>query len=134
MPTYTSQSAQNVPIAMRGSAVNVFNAEQPAVGATSASGSIAVGLTHGPGEQYGTPFSVDGVFSGAPGVFEVDVMVSQTQTPFSSFVTVSGGVISAVDATNQTFHADFPNVTAKFVLLLIRARANAVNLTATINA
>src|SRR5262249_17113522 len=133
MPAFSTSTAQNIPCLQRGGVITLFNAEQPAAGATSASASIVVGLTHGPGEQANTPFSVDGVFSGAPQAFEVDVMVAEAITPFINFQTVAGGNITTVDATNNTFHLDVPNVTAKFMLAMIRTRTNAVNLTMTVN-
>ena len=76
-------------------------------------------------------FSVDGVFSGDPGVFEVDVQVAEIDAP-ANYQTVDGGVINSVDATNFTFHLDGPTIGGRFAALFLRARANAVGLIASI--
>lgn len=81
----------------------------------------------------GTPFSVDGKFTGAPGAFEVDVQVASIDSD-TYYQTISGGNITAVDATNNTFHLDGTLTNARFVRLLMRSRTNNVALYATISA
>jgi len=77
-------------------------------------------------------FAVDGKFSAAPGVFEVDVQVANTDSD-TSYQTISNGNITAVDSTNNGFHLDVPRENARFARLLLRARTNAVSITATVN-
>lgn len=79
------------------------------------------------GDQSRPPggIAVDGIFLGAPGVFEVDVQGAAVDAD-NEYATVTGGVISAVDVVNFTFHFDGAGVVATFVRLFIRARANAV--------
>lgn len=114
-----------------GEAYLVWNAEQPAAGNGGASASQQLALTRIPGEP-GTEFSVDGFFSGAPGVFEIDVQVSADDVD-AHYQTILNGMINSVDAVNNTFHFDAPYVASKFVRLLMRSLANAVNVTATIS-
>ena len=112
-----------------GDFAQVWNAEQPAPGSGGASASQRVAL----GTKEGGPggFSVTGFFSGAPGSFEIDVQVSDVDAD-TQYQTISGGNITTVDATNNTFHLDASGVLATFVRLLMRSRTNAVNVTADI--
>jgi len=112
-----------------GDFAQVWNAEQPAPGSGGASASQRVAL----GMKEGGPggFSVTGFFSGAPGSFEIDVQVSDVDAD-TQYQTISGGNITTVDATNNTFHLDGSGVLATFVRLLMRSRTNAVNVTADI--
>lgn len=113
-----------------GESVQVWNAEQPAIGAGGVSASQQVALVRVPGEAV-TGFSVTGFFSAAPGTLEIDVQVSNVDVD-TQYQTVANGNITTVDAINQTFHFDASTVNARFVRLLMRARANAVNCTADI--
>ena|SRR5579872_206528 len=124
MPAY-SNATPPYSIA-QGDSVQVWNAEQPAAGGGGASASMRVALTPQPGRK---GFSVNGFFSAAPGVFEIDVQVSDVDND-AQYQTISGGNITTVDGTNNTFHLDAPGVTALFARLLMRSRANAVNVTA----
>lgn len=110
-----------------GDFAQVWNAEQPAPGNGGASASQRVAL----GSQGGTPggFSVSGLFSGAPGSFEIDVQVSDVDAD-AQYQTCANGNVTSVDATNNTFHFDGSTVLATFVRLLMRSRTNAVNITA----
>ena len=112
-----------------GDFAQVWNAEQPAPGSGGASASQRVAL----GMKEGGPggFSVTGFFSGAPGSFEIDVQVSDVDAD-TQYQTISGGNITTVDATNNTFHLDASGALATFVRLLMRSRTNAVNVTADI--
>ena len=116
--------------AASGVAQTVWNAETPTPGNGTTAASIQLGLVRRPGAS-GTPFSVDGKFSGAPAAFEIDVQVAATDSD-TNYQTVSGGIINTVDTTNQTFHFDYPTVNARFVRLLMRTRTNSVSITATI--
>jgi hypothetical protein len=127
MPSYNNAL---LPIAIwPGDSAQVWNAEQPAAGNGGASASQRVAL----GMKEGGPagFSVTGFFSGAPGSFEIDVQVSDVDAD-AQYQTCASGNITAVDATNQTFHFDGSTVLATFARLLMRSRTNAVNITADI--
>lgn len=113
-----------------GQTITVWAAEQPTPGAGGNSASQQVALQSGP-THAGSPFSIDGKFSGAPGAFEVDVQVAASDSD-TNYQTISNGNVTTVDATNQTFHLDAVLVNAKFARLLMRTRTNAVNITATI--
>lgn len=113
-----------------GQVVNVWNAETPTPGSGGNSASQQVALASTP-LRSGTPFSVDGKFSGAPGAFEVDVQVAATDGD-GNYQTCSNCNITTVDSTNQTFHLDAVLVNAKFVRLLMRSRTNSVSITATV--
>jgi hypothetical protein len=124
LPVY---NAQNPPNVGPGQVVILWSAETPTPGngTTAASQQVApTPLTSG------TPLSIDGKFSGAPGVFEVDVQVASTDSD-TNYQTCSNCAISTVDGTNNTFHLDYSG-TAKYVRLLMRTRANAVSVTATV--
>lgn len=70
-------------------------------------------------------FAVDGMFSGAPGAFEVDIQVADVDAD-ANYQTISNGNVTTVDATNNTFHFDCTWVVAKFVRAKLLARTNAV--------
>ena len=127
MPAYSNALPPNA--IWPGDFTQVWSAEQPAPGTGGAAASTRVAL----GVKEGGPggFSVTGFFSGAPGAFEVDVQVSDVDVD-AQYQTVANGNITTVDATNQTFHFDGSSVLATFVRLLLRSRANAVNVTADI--
>lgn len=112
-----------------GISVTVWSAETPTPGngTTAASQQVATFIS---ASKTGTPFSVDGKFSGAPGAFEVDVQVAATDAD-TNYQTCSNCNITTVDATNQTFHLDYSG-SSKFARLLMRSRTNAVSITATI--
>ena len=128
MPVYGSQ----IPPSSLGKGVvsTVWNAETPTPGNGTTAATVALGLPAVP-SRAGTPLSVDGKFSGAPGAFEVDVQVAAVDSD-TNYQTISGGNITAVDAVNNTFHFDAPTTNAKFVRLLMRSRTNSVSITATI--
>lgn len=127
LPVYNAQAA--IPLSS-GQVVNVWNAETPTPGTGGNSASQQVALASTP-LRPGTPFSVDGKFSGAPGAFEVDIQVASTDSD-TNYQTCSNCNITAVDATNNTFHWDLVLVNAKFARLLMRTRTNSVSITATI--
>lgn len=127
LPTYNTQNPP--PILGSGGAVSLWAAETPTPGTGNASASQQVILVTNPGKP-GTPFSVHGKFSGAPGAFEVDVQVADADSD-TEYQTISNGNITTVDATNQTFHLDAVLVNARFLRLLMRSRTNSVTITAT---
>lgn len=127
MPVYKSNTYMTS--LLPGQSLILFNAEQPAPGnAGITSGSIAFAASPSPvHDQISLAF--DGSFAGAPGAFEVDVQVCDGDpTVDANFQTVANGNITAVDATNNTFHFDFKGF-GRFFRALLRSRANAVNLT-----
>ncbi len=126
-PVYNALSPQSL---NSGDVVTVWNAETPAAGSGGASASQQVALVI-KSSRAGSPFSVDGIFSGAPGAFEIDVQVAAKDLD-ANYQTCSNCNITTVDATNQTFHLDAVQVNAKFVRLLLRSRANTVSITATV--
>src|SRR5437016_3817788 len=115
MPVY---NAQNPLQCAPGQVQTVWSAETPAPGAgtTAASQQVALVAVNTRG---GSPFSVDGKFSGAPGVFELDVQVASGDAD-TNYQTIANGAITAVDATNNTFHLDAVTVNAKYARLLMR--------------
>ncbi len=131
MPVYASTVVLGAVTAIyRGDQFILWNAETPTPGTGLAAASVEVALAVSP-TGGARPFAIDGIFSGAPGVFEIDVQAAATDLD-SNYQTVQNGAITSVDATNNTFHFDAPTVTAKFVRLLMRSRANSVTITARI--
>jgi hypothetical protein len=104
--------------------------ETPTAPASSIQCALAEGSggTGGPG---GTPISFDGKFSGAPGGFEVDCQAAQIDAD-ANYQTVASGNITAVDATNNTFHFVANVENARFVRMKILSRTNAVSFIGTI--
>lgn len=98
--------------------------EQPAAPNSGAAFSLASTPDIG---QIKGGFSVDGIFSAAPGAFEVDIQMSAVDVD-AQYQTISNGNIVAVDATNNTFHFDAPTALDAFVRGKILTRTNAVGL------
>ena len=123
-------NASPPPIVNSGDVAVVWNAETPTPGngGVSASQQVALEIKS---SRAGSPFSVDGKFSAAPGTFEVDLQVAATDAD-TAYQTCSNCNITTVDSTNNTFHLDATLVTAKFARLLMRSRTNSVTITATI--
>src|SRR5216684_3251277 len=107
-----------------GMVVTVWSAETPTPGNGTTAASQQVQLINGSIGKPGTPFSIDGKFSGAPGAFEVDVQVAATDAD-TNYQTCSNCNVTTVDSTNNTFHLDYSG-NAKFVRLLMRTRTNSV--------
>lgn len=124
MPAYGTDSS-HASIA-QGESFQVWNAEQPAPGSGGVAASVAVALSIGQGHPNGVNFR--GFFSGAPGVFEIDVQASDVDAD-TQFQTLPNGNITTVDSVNNTFLFEDPNCSAKFVRALMRSRTNAVNVT-----
>jgi hypothetical protein len=115
----------------RGGVQTVWSTETPTAGNGGVSASQAIALVEVTGGSGGTPFGVDGKFSAAPGVFEVDVQVANNDAD-TNYQTCSNCNITTVDATNNTFHLDGVGTNARFVRLLMRTRTNSVSITASI--
>lgn len=127
MPVYNTQNPP--PLLGPGGAANLWTAETPTPGTGTTAASQQFALVTNPGKS-GTPFSVDGKFSGAPGAFEVDVQVAAVDSD-ANYQTCSNCNITSVDATNFTFHLDAVLANARFMRLLMRSRTNSVSITAT---
>ena len=87
--------------------------------------SLAVQLQRIPHVHYPWGFSVEVAFSGNPGVFEVDVMVADTDNP-NNFIQWT--TITQVNATNVG-RVDVLNSWAKYVALYMKTLPNAVTVT-----
>lgn len=121
MPAYQPLSAK---IIYAGESEAAFSAETPTPGTGAAAASQAFALNDGPNENLG--FSVQGQFSGAPGAFEIDVMVAENNSAFANYTQLA--TITTVD-TNQNFRYD-ATVNPSLVCLLLKTRTNAVSVTA----
>lgn len=126
----TTNTTPPLPAALYpGDQQTVFSAEQPVAGTASISVAFGVRPAGGP-----NTISVEGFWSGAPGNFEVDLQTADTDA--DGMYQIEGtGITQAsttVNTTANTFRAEFANVTANFGRLLLKSRANAVNLTARI--
>lgn len=108
----------------------VWSAETPTPGTGTTAASQQVALQIGRGDGL-APFAIDGKFSGDPGVFEVDIQVAATDAD-ANYQTCSNCNITAIDATNFTFHWDVWANKGRFTRLLMRSRANSVTITATV--
>lgn len=126
-PVYNAQPPINC---QTGVAITVWSAETPTPGNGTTAASQQVALQSNT-LRPGSPFSVDGKFSGAPGAFEVDVQVAASDSD-TNYQTCSNCNVTSVDSTNNTFHLDAVLVNAKFARLLMRSRTNSVSITATI--
>jgi hypothetical protein len=124
MPNYGVRAAVALYPGSQGAA---FTAEQPVVPKASQSFALWHPMTGAP-----NAFSVEIQFAADPGVFEIDVQTSDTDTASYYETYAISGIINAVDA-NFHARAEFVNIRANFVRLNLKTRTNAVNLTATIN-
>lgn len=131
---YTLNGSNIASVADAGDAYSVaaVTTETPTPGNGGASASQQFALMPQIGKN-GTPFSVDGKFAGAPGATEIDVQVASIDQD-AYYQTISGGNITVIDSTNNTFHLDGTLTNARFVRLLMRSRANSVAVYATISA
>lgn len=125
MPAYNASPPSSI---APGELITVWNAESPVAGAGGASASQQVALVSPRGGNGSLHF--DGKFSAAPGSFEVDCQVADVDVD-TNYQTLSGLNVTAVDATNQTFHAE-TITNARFARMLLRSRTNAVSITGTI--
>lgn len=119
------------PALATGGTILVWDTETPTPGNGTSAASQQVRLQR-IANVNGTPFSVDGKFSGAPGVFEVDVQVASNDSD-TDFQTCNGCNITTVDSTNNTFHLDAGLAATRYVRLLMRSRSNSVTITARVS-
>lgn len=125
MPAYNANAALYA--IAPGDSIQVWNAEQPAPGNGGVSASQQIAAVYAQG--IGTGISFKGFFSGAPGVFEIDVQASDVDSD-AQYQTLPNGNITTVDSTNNTFLFEDLNANHKFYRALMRSRTNAVNVTA----
>jgi hypothetical protein len=117
------------PSVARGVAYTVWNAETPTPGNGTTAASQEMGMVPHPNTAEGV--GIHGKFSGDPGAFKIEVQCSDTNSD-TEYQTISGGIISSVDATSFTFHLDAPTLASRWIRLLMRSRTNSVTVTATI--
>ncbi len=71
--------------------------------------------------------SFEGIFSGAPGSFEVDIQEADTDADaFYITPTAAAYTVTAVNATTQAFRVDLSPTGGKFMRAVLKTRANAV--------
>lgn len=118
MPAY--QASGSITALYPGDTATLILAERPAAGVASLQ--VALG-----GNPDGSPLklSVEGLFAGAPGAFEVDLQTSDTDVD-ADYIS-QAAVLNAVNANNAC-RAEFPAIVAKFARLLTKIQTtNAVN-------
>jgi len=120
MPGY--QTTGSITALYQGDSIMFWNGENPAVGSSSLQAALgpAIGTT-------GQSGSVQIVFAGAPGAFEIDVQTSDTDVA-SDYV--SKTQITTVDSNNVA-RAEISPLVAKFWRLSLVSLTNAVAITAT---
>lgn len=85
---------------------------------------VALGMVY---ENDPGSLSVEIVFSGAPGTFEVDLQTADDDA--DAFYTIEGSGISALTNTPASVaRAEFNNVSARFARVFIKTLTNAVNI------
>lgn len=119
MPGY--QGAGNAALLRSNRQAFLFNNETVAAGRAS----IAVQLERISHSSYPFGASFQVKFDGAPGVFEVDIQVADTDAD-ADYVTVA--TIAAVSSNNVTRY-DMTNLWPKFVRVFVTSLANAVHTT-----
>lgn len=124
MPAYNASPPSSIGLS---EIIQVWKAEQPVIGAGLGSASQQVAAAPAKGNPLGITFI--GFFSGAPGTFEIDVQGSFNDVD-AQYQTLPNGNITTVDTTNQTFLFEDSAARFPFYRALMRARANAVNVTA----
>lgn len=87
--------------------------------------SIAIAISKKDDSQQGT-LSIEGVFSGAPGAFEIDLQTSDTDA--DGLYQQEGAGITTVNGQNA-FRGEFLNVAANFARVIIKSLANNVTCT-----
>ena len=128
MPAFQSLAIPSCPY--KGDIYKFWNNEQPATG--QASERIAVAYAPDGNPAY---YSVQIVFDGDPGAFEIDIQESDVDAA-NDFLGALGGAVTTVQHNGTVYVArvDLNSpVTANFLRLLMKTQpANAVHVTATI--
>lgn len=124
MPNYNTLASIPIPAIYPGDQVLLFNAEQPA--APQASQQVC--LANAYDNTNSQAAAIELFFSAAPGVFEVDIQVADTDQD-TAYITVPGqGVITTVNPNNFA-RVELVPLKAKFLRVKLVTRTNAVNLT-----
>jgi hypothetical protein len=121
MPNYNSLLVNAV---YPGDQYFLFNAEQPT--APQASQQVCLGNAYDNTNSQGV--SIELFFSGAPGAFEVDIQVADTDQDTAYITYPTAGIITTVNANNFA-RTELVPVKAKFLRARLVSRTNAVNLT-----
>lgn len=119
MPAY--QTTGSITALYQGDSILFWNDENPAVGTSSLQ--AALGPAIGTSGESG---SVEIVFGGAPGAFEIDVLTSDTDVDADY---VSKSQITTVSTSNVA-RAEISPLVAKFWRLKLISLTNAVSITA----
>jgi hypothetical protein len=106
--------------------VFLWKNETVPAGAANGSLSVAYQLERVRSVSYPWGYSVEVSFSGAPGVFEIDVMVADTDDP-NYFIPWTN--ITQVNSTNVG-RVDVQNSWAKYVAVYMKTLTNAVKVSA----
>jgi hypothetical protein len=120
---FVAGGAHTKPVSNVGRGVAVWNVETPIVGHSS----IPIALNRMEGLP--STFSVEVIFSAAPGAFDIEVQTADT--PEDKYFVKKVSLI----AVNALFvgRVEVSDVVAGYVRLKMTARANAVSVTAKIN-
>jgi hypothetical protein len=123
MPNYNTLASIPINAIYPGDQIFLFNAEQPA--APQASVQVALANVYDNTNAEGA--SVEIFFSAAPGAFELDIQVADTDTD-AAYITVPGGIFTTVNANNFA-RIELVPVKAKLLRVRLVSRTNNVNLT-----
>lgn len=101
-----------------------WSSENPAVGSSSQQ----FALPRAPWASVPLPLSVEIVFAGAPGAFEIDAQTADTDAD-ANYVKETNGAITAVSANNVA-RLELPSTVARFLRLNLVSLTNPVAITA----
>jgi hypothetical protein len=101
-------------------------------GETLVSGAISIAVCLQPGFE-GQPapmVTVEGIFSAAPGSFEVDIQEADTEADaFYILPSAAAYTVTAVNAATQAFRVDLSPTGGKFLRVYLKTLTNAVKFT-----
>lgn len=99
-------------------------------GETPALGTASIAVTLPSRDTPGVPLiSLEGFFSAAPGVFEIDIQEADTDADGLYILpSAAAYTVTAVNATTQAFRVDLSPTGGKFMRVLLKTRTNAVSL------
>ena len=134
MPAYGTAVPASLGI---GEQKQVWSAESPVPGTTIAATSIPIALCNPPGQSQAVSVSI--AFSGAPGVFEIDLLTADQDSSGPATGTASWAnyvqkaTVTAVNASNVA-RMEVTGIKAKFCTLQLVSRTNSVSATAIVTA
>lgn len=99
-------------------------------GESPALGTASIAVTLPSRDTPGVPLiSLEGFFSAAPGVFEIDIQEADTDADGLYILpSAAAYTVTAVNATTQAFRVDLSPTGGKFLRVKLISRANAVTL------